>query len=166
VNESDGVLLIGTTGVEPIAALLQRCGIALQVVPAGAPIPGSYWGEPEAGLVGATVYARADTPVHSVLHEACHTLCMTAERRAHLRTDAGGDFDEENAVCYLQICLGAQLPGVGAERVMADMDRWGYTFRLGSTQAWFAAETVAERAWLQGHGLLDASGLPTYRMRP
>jgi hypothetical protein len=26
VNESDGVLLIGTTGVEPIAALLQRCG--------------------------------------------------------------------------------------------------------------------------------------------
>lgn len=165
MSESDAVLLIGETGAEPIAALLRRCGLDLQRVPEGQPIPGSYWGEPEAGLIGATVYVRDDTPVHSALHEACHTMCMTAERRARLLTDAGGDFDEENAVCYLQICLAAQLPNVGADRLMTDMDRWGYTFRLGSTQAWFEAETAAERAWLQQFGLLDAAGLPTYQVR-
>ena len=165
MSETEAVLLIGATGVEPIAALLRRCGLDLQRVAEDQPIPGSYWGEPEAGLLGATVYVRDDTPVHSALHEACHTMCMTAERRARLVTDAGGDCDEENAVCYLQICLAAQLLSVGAHRLMTDMDRWGYTFRLGSTQAWFEAETTAERAWLQRHGLLDASGLPTYQVR-
>ena len=31
--------------------------------------PGSYWGDSEAGLRGNALYVRADTPLHSLLHE-------------------------------------------------------------------------------------------------
>src|SRR5690606_12204828 len=102
----------------------------------GAPIPGSYWGEPEAGIIGSTVYARADTPVHSMLHEACHLIVLPPERRAQVHTDATDSVPEEDATCYLQIVLAEALPGVGSTRLMADMDAWGYSFRLGSTRAW------------------------------
>ena len=165
MSEHGTVLSVAHIGVGPLADVLGRFGLTVQRVEPEEPIPGSYWGEPEAGIQGCTVYVRDDTPVHSALHEACHTACMTAQRRAGLVTDAGGDYDEENAVCYLQVCLARDLPAVGAERLMADMDAWGYTFRLGSTQAWFEQETDAERRWLTGHGLLDASGRPTFRMR-
>ena len=40
-------------------------------------------------------------------------------------------------MCYLQILLADALHGVGRERLMQDMDEWGYSFRLGSTRAWF-----------------------------
>jgi len=84
-------------------------------------IPGSYWGESEAGLRGDRLYARLDTPVHSMLHEACHYICMTPERRSGLDRDAGGDDPEESAVCYLQVLLADELPGVGRQRLWADM---------------------------------------------
>ncbi|MFK7888397.1 MAG: hypothetical protein AB8G16_16165, partial [Gammaproteobacteria bacterium] len=70
--------------------LLQRYALTLTRVADGAPIPGSYWGDSEAGLRGDRVYARGDTPVHSVLHETGHVVCMTPARRAVLDTDAGG----------------------------------------------------------------------------
>jgi hypothetical protein len=161
----DGVLVLGDGCAAPVAALLERAGLTLATVAPTAAIPGSYWGEPEAGLIARTVFARADTPVHSVLHEACHALCMDGQRRAELERDAGGDFDEENAVCCLQILLAAELEGVGSERLMHDMDAWGYTFRLGSAAAFYAEECDAARAWLAGHGLIDAAGRPTLRAR-
>lgn len=34
-----------------IGALLARFGLELAAVPDGAPIPGSYWGAPESGIV-------------------------------------------------------------------------------------------------------------------
>ena len=43
---------------------------------AGEPIPGSFWGDEEAGIIGNTVYARDDTPVHSLLHEAGHLIVL------------------------------------------------------------------------------------------
>ena len=52
-----------------VATLLARYGLTLRLVPPEEPIPGSYWGESEAGLKGATLFARLDTPLHSVLHE-------------------------------------------------------------------------------------------------
>jgi len=159
------VLVIGEGYVEPLRSLLARFGLGLDCVASGLPIPGSYWGEPEAGLVGRTIWARADTPVHSVLHEACHVLCMDGGRRRLLKRDAGGDYDEENAVCCLQILLSAELAGVGAERLMRDMDAWGYTFRLGSARAWYAEEGGEARGWLIRHGLLDARGRLTGRER-
>ena len=144
-----------------VAVLLARHGLTLELVADGAPIPGSYWGEPEAGLIGTQVYARPDTPLHSVLHEAAHAICMDGARRAVLARDAGGDHAEENAVCLLQILLAGELPGVSAVRLMRDMDAWGYTFRLGSARAWFENDAQDARAWLVRHGLIDASGRVT-----
>ena len=145
-------------------ALLSRYGLNLVLVPDGAPIPGSYWGEPEAGLVGHRVHARTDTPVHSVLHEASHVVCMDPPRRRVLHADAGGEYAEEDAVCYLQIVLAGEL-GLPIEAICADMDAWGYTFRLGSAQAWFTQDAADTRAWLMGHGLLTESGAPAWRLR-
>ncbi len=150
---------------ETLGDLLAHYGLALTRLPPSAEIPGSYWGTPEAGLVGQRLYARPDTPVHSVLHEACHYVCMDANRRRALHTDAGGDFAEESAVCYLQVLLADQLPGVGRDRLFADMDAWGYSFRLGSARAWFEGDAEDARGWLLAHGLISPAGEPTYRLR-
>jgi hypothetical protein len=150
---------------DALAGLLARYGLRLEPCPDDAPIPGSFWGDEEAGLVGNRLLVRSDTPVHSALHEACHYICMDAGRRAGLDTDAGGDYDEENAVCYLQIVLAGELPGFDRARMMADMDAWGYSFRLGSAQAWFEQDADDARAWLLRHDLIDASDRPTYRLR-
>jgi len=147
-----------------LIGLLARYGLMLARVADEAPIPGSYWGESEAGLVGQVIYARADTPVHSVLHEACHVLCMDATRRAVLHTDAGGDYAEEDAVCFLQITMAGHI-GLTAETICADMDAWGYTFRLGSALAWYTQDAGDARAWLMHHGLLLESGAPSWQLR-
>jgi hypothetical protein len=149
----------------PLARLLERYGMSLEKTPADATIPGSFWGDEEAGLVGNRLLARADTPLHSVLHEACHYVCMDAGRRAGLDTDAGGDYDEENGVCYLQILLADELPGLGRNRMMRDMDAWGYSFRLGSARAWFENDAGDAREWLTRHGLLDHAGRPSFKLR-
>ena len=140
--------------------LLRRHGLILVRIADGASIPGSYWGEPEAGIIGATVYARPDTPVHSLLHEACHLIVAAPEKRAHIHTDASESQIEEDATCYLQIVLAEHLPGVGSPRLMEDMDAWGYTFRLGSTRAWFERDAEDARAWLSERGLLPLAREP------
>lgn len=149
-----GVLRLADIGFEAPTALLARHGLRLRKVPDGEPIPGSYWGDCEAGLIGCDVHARADTPVHSLLHEACHLLVMPPERRAAVHTDATDSVPEEDAACYLQILLADRLPGVGRARLMADMDAWGYSFRLGSARAWFERDAEDARAFLAGRGLL------------
>ncbi len=126
----------------------------------GSSIPGSYWGEPEAGLVGRTLYFRSDTPVHSLLHEGAHYVCLSPARRTGLHTDAGGDDLEECAVCYLQVLLADPLPAVGRERLFADMDAWGYSFRLGGAGAWFRADAADALQWLRREGLVDECGRP------
>ena len=90
---------------------------------------------------------------------------MTAERRAGLDTDAGGDDAEESAVCYLQILLAGMLSAVGRERMYRDMDEWGYSFRLGSAAAWFATDAEDARDWLMRHGLIDGDEHVTYACR-
>jgi hypothetical protein len=91
--------------------------------------------------------------VHSLLHEACHLLVLPPERRAQVHTDASDSVEEEDATCYLQILLADELPGVGRARLMADMDAWGYSFRLGSTQAWFEQDAGEALAFLRARGL-------------
>lgn len=159
------VLLCRDLSPGSLARLLAPFGLEVREVSEGAPIPGSYWGAPEAGIRGSTLFIRSDTPVHSVLHEACHLICADPARRPQIDTDAGSDEREEDAVCYLQIVLAEHLPGGGAARLMADMDSWGYTFRLGSTRAWFERDAEDARAWLITHGLLTEDGAPTWRPR-
>jgi hypothetical protein len=148
-----------------IARLLHGYGMALRLVEPDADIPGSYWGDSEAGLQGNTLLARPDTPVHSILHEAAHYICMTPERRVGLDRDAGGNDDEEHGVCYLQVLLADRVPGFGRERAFLDMDEWGYSFRLGSTRAWFEQDAQAAREWLRTRGIVDVAGAPTGRLR-
>lgn len=167
MSESETVAVLRMTPryIDDAMNLLARYGLNLSLVEDGQPIPGSFWGDEEAGLIGTTVYVRADTPLHSLLHEACHCICMDAARRARLHTDAGGGYDEEDAVCYLQLLLADYLPGVGRLQLMQDMDAWGYSFRLGSTRAWFEQDAEDARDWLRGHGLINAQDEPTWRMR-
>jgi hypothetical protein len=139
---------------DDLVALLSAFDMQLIDVPGGEAIPGSFWGDDEAGLIGNRLYARPDTPIHSILHEACHYICMDDARKATLDTNAGGDYDEENAVCYLQILLAERIPGFGRDRAMQDMDRWGYSFRLGSARAWFEQDAEDARVWLERRGLL------------
>jgi hypothetical protein len=148
-----------------VTALLGRYGLSAGRIADGEPITGTFWGEPEAGVAGTRVFFRGDTPVHSLLHEACHIICMDEARRAVLDSDAGGDDLEESAVCYLQVRLAAELPGVGSRRLMRDMDAWGYSFRLGSTARWFRDDAGDAVRWLREQGLLSASGDPVYRLR-
>ena len=142
-----------TTQIE-ISIFLCKHGLELVQTDADREIPGSFWGDDEAGLIENRLYARPDTPIHSILHEACHYLCMDENRRANLHTNAGGDYDEENAVCYLQILLADEIPGYSSERCMTDMDAWGYTFRLGSAKAWFENDAEDAREWLERRGLM------------
>ncbi len=153
--EKTGVLRLADIGFSAPAALLARYGLRLIAVADDAPIPGSYWGDSEAGLIGCDVYARADTPVHSLLHEAGHLIVLPPDRRGQVDTDATDSVPEEDAVCVLQGLLGDALPGVGRARVWADMDAWGYTFRLGSARAYVEHDAEDAWCWLRERGLID-----------
>lgn len=150
------MLTLADIAFDDAAGLLARYGLALQRVADGDAIPGSYWGECEAGIIGTTVHARGDTPVHSLLHEAGHLIVLPPERRAGVHTDATDSIEEENAVCVLQTLLGDALPDVGRRRVLADMDAWGYTFRLGSAAAYVEHDADEAWAWLQARGYVNA----------
>ncbi len=164
-SSADRVATIAALARAPIERVAAAYGAHLTFVADRAPIPGSYWGAPEAGLIGDRVFVRADTPVHSLLHELCHYACMTHARRAALATDAGGDTDEECGVCYLQVLLAGELLGFGRERCLADMDLWGYSFREGSARRWFAGDGDTARRWLLAHDLIDSASRPTFRLR-
>ena len=134
------MLSCADVGIGAVAALFAPAGLRVLHVAPGAAIPGSHWGEPEAGLVASALHVRDDTPVHSAFHEAGHWLLMGAARRATVHTDAGGCADEENAVCLLQLVLADALPPMDFARMGDDMDAWGYSFRLGSTRAWYECD--------------------------
>jgi hypothetical protein len=151
------VLTLGDIDFADAAALLERYGLRLEKVADGAPIPGSFWGESEAGLIGSTVYARRDTPLHSLLHEACHLIVIPPALRYRVHTNASDSQFEEDATCYLQLLLADLLPGFGIARAFADMDAWGYTFRLGSARAWFEGDAEDAAAYL--HDLSHLEGL-------
>jgi len=156
------MILVSDLKQNELQDLLGRFSLLVNFVAEEDNIPGSYWGAPEAGIIQNQLYVRADTPVHSALHEACHYICMDCERRETLHTDTGGDYDEENAVCYLQILLSNYLSAVGEKQLCLDMDAWGYTFRLGSASAWFESDAEDAYSWLLNHSLIDSKKIPTW----
>ncbi|MEL7023099.1 MAG: hypothetical protein AAGL69_05075 [Pseudomonadota bacterium] len=123
------------------------CGLnlALIVHPLHAELPASFWGEMEAGVTGRSIHVRADTPLHSLLHEACHAACAAD---GPFVCDAGGCDDEESAVCAMQLILAEALPGVGSTRLARDMDRWGYSFREGSAIDFLHGDGREALTWL------------------
>ncbi len=161
----NNILNCGELGVQPLQNLLNPYGLNVILVPIGQAIKGSFWGDSEAGLIANCLYVRDDTPVHSALHEACHYICMDAKRRSTLNTDADGDYDEENGVCYLQILLSEQLPDMTKQKAWAEMDAWGYSFRLGSAQKWFEQDAHDARQWLLKYDLIDEHNQPTWKLR-
>jgi hypothetical protein len=165
VDASPPVVTLAELASGDLTALAAKYGMRVVEVERHAPIPGSYWGESEAGLVDDRLYVRADTPAHSALHELCHYVCMDDARRARLATDAGGSDDEECGVCYLEVLLADELRGFGRERCLADMDAWGYTFREGSATAWWVGDARFAQRWLDTHGLINDAGQPVYRLR-
>jgi len=168
VVDEAAVLRVGDLPRGALSALIERFGLALEWVPAGAPIPGSFWGDDEAGLIGETLYVRPDTAVHSALHEFAHLVCMDADRRAAAHTDAGSDDVEEEAVCYLQILMADHLEGFDRERALADMQAWGYSFRVGAPADWFREDADRAIDWLLEHELIhraDDGLVPTFHVR-
>jgi hypothetical protein len=159
------MLRLGEADRNAVSGLLARFGLDLRLSGPGADIPGSYWGESEAGLLGGTLLARLDTPLHSIFHEAAHYICMSPERRVGLDRDAGGDDAEENAACYLQVLLAEQIRGCDRASAWRDMDEWGYSFRLGNARAWFEHDADDARAWLQAAGIIDTTEKLTGRLR-
>jgi len=158
------VLALADLARDGLDALAAQYGMRVVTLAPGERIPGSYWGESEAGLVGDRLYVRADTPAHSALHELCHYVCMDDERRARLATDAGGSDDEECGVCYLEVLLADELRGFGRARCLADMDAWGYSFREGSAAAWWTGDARFARRWLLERALIDAADRPTFAL--
>ena len=65
----------------------------------------------------------------------------------------------------LQILLADYLPEMGQARMLQDMDRWGYSFRLGSARAWFEQDADDARDWLIRHRLIDDEGCPNWTRR-
>ena len=159
------VLLCKDIDSTSLPTLLGRYGLTVERVDDGASIPGSFWQPPEAGLVGDTLYIRNDTPVHSALHESCHYICMDEQRRQKLHTDAGGTAIEESGVCYLQILLSDHLSEMGKARMFSDMDEWGYSYRLGSSQAWFEQDAEDAYEWLLENDLITTDNIPTWHVR-
>ena len=147
--EEPTVLRLRDVREADVVDLLARYEVRFVRVEDGAPIPGSFWGDSEAGIIAGAVYARGDTPLHSLLHEACHLIVLPPEVRMRTHTNATDSVFEEDATCYLQLLLADRLPGFGIDRAFADMDAWGYTFRLGSARAWFERDAEDAAAFLQ-----------------
>ena len=51
------------------------------------------------------------------------------------------------------------------DRMFADMDTWGYSFRLGSTRAWFEGDAEDAMAWLVKLQLIDDQFHPLFKQR-
>lgn len=161
MNEAMDVLRFRDVNSTDIENLLTKYGLQLKLIADDSNIPGSFWGEEEAGLIGKQLFLRNDTPIHSILHEAGHFICMDTKRRKLLDTNAGSSTEEENAVCYLQILLSDDLSQVGQQRLMRDMDHWQYSFRLGSASRWFTSDAEDTRQWLIDHNIIDENHKPT-----
>ena len=148
-----------------IQALLSRYGMQINCIKSKEDIPHSFWRAPEAGRIKNDLYIRGDTPIHSILHEACHYVCMPNKQRAQTKIDAKGSTMEENATCFLQLLLADHIEGYSRSKLMCDMDEWGYSFRLGSAKAWFTEDAEDAQQWLVHESIIHNDNQPTWKLR-
>ena len=148
-----------------VANVLENYGIQLICLEFDSNIPHSFWGAPEAGRMGNHLYIRDDTPVHSILHESGHYICMPEKQRSDAQVDAKGSTMEEIATCYIQILLADHIYGYNRYRLMHDMDTWGYSFRLGSANSWFNEDAKEVKNWLINHGIINHHSQITWQLR-
>ncbi len=151
--------------ISALRPLFDRYRLNLEKVGISNDIPYSFWGAPEAGRYQSTLYVRDDTPVHSLLHEACHFICMPPEQRTIDSHDAGGSALIENACCFPQLVLSDHIPGFNKAIHLHDMNTWGYNFRLGSAACWFYADSDDASQWLIAHTIIDNQFQPTWQLR-
>ncbi len=147
-----------------VKTVLGHYGIEINCVAADEEIPHSFWGAPEAGRKQNHLYIRGDTPIHSILHEACHYICMPATQRLQTQVDAKGSTMEENATCFLQILLSDYLENYDRSQLMQDMDDWGYSFRLGSANAWFSQDADEVCQWLKKRQIINLENEITWQL--
>lgn len=159
------ILRLKDNNFDRLTYCLTQFDLKLEITLENLPIPGSFWGDEEAGLIKNRIYATPETPIHSILHESCHYICMDSSRRETLHTNAEGDYDEENAVCYLQIILANEIELMGQKKMFSDMDEWGYSFRLGSAQKWFEEDAQDAKEWLVSHSLINNKNQCLYNLR-
>ncbi|MBT7276275.1 MAG: hypothetical protein P8O19_04195 [Woeseiaceae bacterium] len=157
--------LINNCEEKELRHLVSKFDLKLKIIIKSQKIPGSYWGDPEAGLIGKTIFVKNNTPLHSFLHEFSHLICMSEELRLKVIRDAKSDDAEESAVCYLQILLADFLQGIERSVLMQDMDDWGYSFRLGSTEIWFQNDASDSIEWLKREKILDKKGNISWLLR-
>ena len=98
MSEQSTVLQYAGINPAELAGLLGLFQLEICIAGETEEIPGSYWGAEEAGLIKSRLYVRTDTPVHSIMHEACHYICSDTERRDVLDTNACADDAGENEV--------------------------------------------------------------------
>jgi hypothetical protein len=157
--------LLKHTCPEAIRPILDKYMLGLTLVEPGYDIPHSFWGAPEAGRIKTELFAREDTPLHSIFHELAHYVCMTDAQRENPTIDAGGSALTEDACCYLQILWSDSLTGFNRHIHLHDMDQWGYSFRLGSATRWFYADSDEAREWLLRQKIINYLNEPTWEMR-
>ena len=150
---------------ESINAVLKRYGLNINCLNFDREIPHSFWGAPEAGRLKNTLYVRGDTPIHSILHESAHYVCMSQNQRECNEVDAQGTYAEENATCYLQIMLADYIEGYCRQQAFKDMDAWGYSFRLGSAFCWFTDDAEEVKYWLIQHDIISSQRVITWNLR-
>ncbi len=68
------MLTVADLPTQALQNLLSPYSIIVESVSNNAPIPGSFGGDSEAGLIRNILYVRPEPPVHSALHEACHYI--------------------------------------------------------------------------------------------
>jgi hypothetical protein len=113
----------------------------------------------DTAILGSTVFFRPGAEVDELTHEGCHVAVIPREHRSSVAGDATRwpGYIDEVAIMWLQVELQRDVPGLGVEVALAEMDRIGYSFlaERGEVKAaeWWATcerEVVAD---LAGYGL-------------
>ena len=150
---------------DSLRTVLSFYGIELVEVGKHLSIPYSIWETSEAGRRKNKLYVLGDTPIHSILHETGHFVCMSKKQRCSDTIDAKGSFEEENATCYLQILLSDHVDGFNRKLHLINMDEWGYAFRLGSAAKWCCQDAEDAKSWLQSRQIIDRNECVTWKLR-